>query len=391
MDLRGLAYIGCRLLALYCGVGILAELPAFAAAILFTPRLATGLPLPILLQHSGVALRALLAVILWFAAQPLSVVIAVSDRSSPTGRRGASVDLQRAVFAAVGVLVLATAIDDLLQLAILFHAFGPAVADTARRDIASGYGLAALLKILLGVWLMLGARWLRIAAPVAMKGEAGLVQLLGGLARTIKSEAEGAVRQVVRSSLDAVIAAVEQRKPDFGAATAADGTVTIVFSDMEGFTAMTQRLGDHEAHKVIKAHNRIVREAVKAHAGREVELQGDGFLLAFPDVAQALRCAAVIQRDCAAYSSKHPQEPIRVRIGLHTGKPIKEGDRFFGITVILAARIAAQARGAETLVSEAVHEQLASNREFSFDRGRDAALKGLEGTHRMYALLAVSA
>jgi class 3 adenylate cyclase len=184
-----------------------------------------------------------------------------------------------------------------------------------------------------------------------------------------------------------VIAAVEQRRPDFSAATAADGTVTIVFSDMEGFTAMTQRLGDHQAHEVIKVHNRIVRQAVKAHGGKEVELQGDGFLLAFPRAAAALQCAGAIHRDCAAYSETNADSPIRVRIGLNTGKPIKNADRFFGISVILAARIAAQAQGGETLVSTAVREDLADDATFVFDQGREAELKGLDGRHRMFRVL----
>ncbi|MGH8541025.1 MAG: adenylate/guanylate cyclase domain-containing protein, partial [Stenotrophobium sp.] len=224
------------------------------------------------------------------------------------------------------------------------------------------------------------------AQGASANGDTSVAQMLTDLALTLRNEAEGIAKRVVRSSLDAVIAAVEQRKPDFSAATAVDGTVTIVFSDMEGFTAMTQRLGDREAHEVIKVHNCIVRQAVKAHGGKEVELQGDGFLLAFPDVAQALRCACAIQRDCAAYSVGHADRPIRVRIGLHTGKPIKEGERFFGLTVILAARIAAQAGGGETLVSEAVHRQLADTGEFTFDAGREAELKGLDGRHRMFGV-----
>ncbi|MGH8461928.1 MAG: adenylate/guanylate cyclase domain-containing protein [Stenotrophobium sp.] len=383
MDLRGLAFIGCRLLALFCVAGLLAKLPETVAAILSPPGL-TAWAIPSLL-HGGIVLRALLALMLWFAAQPLSTLIAGHGIPARTMPRKSGEDLPRAVFAAAGVLVLALAIDDLLQLALLSHGFIAHATDAARRYAAAGHGLAAAVKISLSLWLLLGARGLRPVMAKAADSEAGLVQLLNGLARTIRSEAGGVVRQVMRSSLDAVIAAVEQRKLDFGA-IAADGTVTIVFSDMEGFTAMTQRLGDRAAHKVIKAHNRIVREAVQLHAGQEVELQGDGFLLAFADVAQALRCACVIQRDCGAYSAKHPKQPIRVRIGLHTGKPIKEGDRFFGITVILAARIAAQAQGGETLVSSAAHEQLAACGEFAFELPREAELKGLDGTHRMYAV-----
>ena len=167
---------------------------------------------------------------------------------------------------------------------------------------------------------------------------------------------------------------------------ASDGQVTIVFSDMEGFTAMTQKLGDAQAHKIIKVHNKVVRDAVAAHQGQEVELQGDGFLLAFAESADALRCAATIQRNLRRHNSRHRQAPIRVRIGMHCGRPIKEGERFFGLTVIMAARIAAQANGGETLVSEAVYQVLADKPEFSFGDPLEAELKGLYGMHKMYPL-----
>jgi class 3 adenylate cyclase len=222
-----------------------------------------------------------------------------------------------------------------------------------------------------------------------LAGAAGALgaRRLTELAISIKTEAEGVAKRVMRSSIDAMISAVQQRRHDFGAASSADGTVTIAFSDMEGFTAMTQRLGDLAAHEVIKHHNQIVRRALKRHGGQEVELQGDGFLLAFPDTTQALRCATTIQRACAEHSAQPDQEPIRVRIGLHRGTPIQEGDRFFGITVILAARIAGQASGAQVLVSQDVHAAVEGADEFRFDSPREAELKGLSGRHRMYPLI----
>src|SRR5437763_4014901 len=114
--------------------------------------------------------------------------------------------------------------------------------------------------------------------------------------------------------------------------------------------------GDREAHLVIQTHNAIVREQLKAHGGYEVELQGDGFLLAFPSASRALDCAIAIQKAFAAYSAEHPEQSIRVRIGLHTGEPIKDADRFFGNTAILASRIASEARGGEIFASSLVKE-----------------------------------
>jgi hypothetical protein len=83
----------------------------------------------------------------------------------------------------------------------------------------------------------------------------------------------------------------------------------------------------------------------------EVELQGDGLLLAFASVSRALDCAIEIQKAFAAYSAEHSEQPVRVRIGIHTGEPIRDADRFFGKTVILVSRIAGEAQGGEIFAS----------------------------------------
>jgi class 3 adenylate cyclase len=153
---------------------------------------------------------------------------------------------------------------------------------------------------------------------------------------------------------------------------------------MEGFSAMTERLGDAAAYEVCKTHNEIIRDRVRRYDGFEVELLGDGFLLAFTSATNAVQCGIDIQSALRSYSNDHPTQPIRVRMGLHTGEPIREGDRFFGKTVILTARIAAQARGGEILVSSILHQLVENNRDLAFGRARDLTLKGLAGTHRVH-------
>jgi eukaryotic-like serine/threonine-protein kinase len=200
-----------------------------------------------------------------------------------------------------------------------------------------------------------------------------------------KVRVQGTPSDSIKNSIDAVAKSVEMKRPDLASRAAPDGTVTLVFSDMEGFTEMTERLGDEAAHKVIRDHNAIVREQLKTHGGYEVELQGDGFLLAFSRAGDALRCAIGIQRACASYNAGHAERSIRVRIGLHTGEPIKEGDRFFGMSVIIAARVAAQARGGEILVSSAVREL--TDGDARFGAGRDVELKGISATRRVFRVL----
>jgi class 3 adenylate cyclase len=185
-------------------------------------------------------------------------------------------------------------------------------------------------------------------------------------------------------SIDVVAYQVDRKRPDLSATAAPDGTVTLMFSDMEGFTRMTERLGDLSAREVIRNHNRIVREQLAAHGGYEVELQGDGFLLAFGSARRALHCAIGIQRAMAAHSAAHAEEPLRVRIGLHTGEALREADKFFGRTVIVAARIAAQAQGGEILASALLRELTQSSGDLRFGADRVIELKGIAEPQRVY-------
>ena len=111
--------------------------------------------------------------------------------------------------------------------------------------------------------------------------------------------------------------------------------------------------------------------------------EGDGFMLAFQSARKALECAVDIQR-AFAKRNESADEPIRVRIGLHTGEAIKEADDFYGKNVILAARIAGQAQGGEILVSSLLKELTESAGEFTFGDARKVELKGLKGKHRLF-------
>ena len=124
-----------------------------------------------------------------------------------------------------------------------------------------------------------------------------------------------------------------------------------------------------------------------ANGGFEVKAQGDGFMLAFASARRALLCAIAVQRALARYNAGHPEEPMRVRIGLHTGEVIHESNDFFGKNVILASRIADKAEGGEILVSSLLKALIESSGDFQFAEGRDLELKGLTGTHRVHTVL----
>jgi len=188
---------------------------------------------------------------------------------------------------------------------------------------------------------------------------------------------------------EAVLAAIDEFLGDSEPALAgaeqraAGGFCTILFTDVEGSTALTERLGDAKAREVLRNHERIVREALRAHGGAEVKAMGDGFMASFSSATRALECAIAMQRAFAAHDDEHPETPIRVRIGLNAGEPIAEDEDLFGTAVIMAARIAAQAKGEEILVANVVKE-LAAGKGFLFaDRG-EVALRGFEGAVRLY-------
>ncbi len=174
-----------------------------------------------------------------------------------------------------------------------------------------------------------------------------------------------------------------------------------MFSDIEGSTAMTERLGDRGWMDVLRVHNAIVREKLKAHGGFEVKSEGDGFMIAFQSARRALDCAVGIQKALAernnaagasfpgrtAPGAEAGGEPIQVRIGLHAGEAIKEGEDFFGKNVILAARIASQAKGGEILASGLLKALVDSAGDITWGDARSVELKGLSGTHEIWPVV----
>jgi YVTN family beta-propeller protein len=132
------------------------------------------------------------------------------------------------------------------------------------------------------------------------------------------------------------------------------GTVTFLFTDIEGSTQLLRRLGP--AYSVaLSEHQEIVRAAVAAHGGREVDTQGDSFFIAFPRAKDAVAAAVAIQRDLAAHDWPEGGE-IKVRIGLHTGEPQVGEQRYVGMGVNKAARIGAAGHGGQVLLSRTTLE-----------------------------------
>jgi class 3 adenylate cyclase len=201
----------------------------------------------------------------------------------------------------------------------------------------------------------------------------------------LKLELQGVDSTNMNASIDAVASLVYAEKPDLRPQAAPDGTVTLLFSDIEGSTAKTEELGDQRWMEVLREHNAIVRDQLAAHDGFEVKAEGDGFMLAFQSARKALQCAIETQK-AFAKRAESSDVPILVRMGLHTGEVIKEGDDFFGKHVNLAARIAGQAQGGEILVSSLLKELTSSSGDIDFSAGREVELKGLTGSQQVYSI-----
>ena len=157
---------------------------------------------------------------------------------------------------------------------------------------------------------------------------------------------------------------------------------TVLFTDVEGSTALTDRLGDAKARELLREHERIVREALKAHGGSEVKTMGDGFMASFSSATKALECAIAMQR-AFAERNESAEEPIRVRVGLNAGEPIAEDDDLFGTAVNLAARICAHAEAGQILAPIVVRE-LAAGKQVMFADLGETALRGFEDPVRLY-------
>ena len=164
---------------------------------------------------------------------------------------------------------------------------------------------------------------------------------------------------------------------------------TILFTDVQGSSAMTQRLGDANAREVFREHERITRAALKVHGGSEVKTMGDGFMVSFTSAVNALQCAIELQQAFAKHNES-AAEPIKIRVGLNAGEPIAEAgpdgrSDLFGTSVNLAARICSNAEPGQILASTVVRELVAGKGFLFADLGA-TGLRGFEDPVRLYDL-----
>jgi YVTN family beta-propeller protein len=167
------------------------------------------------------------------------------------------------------------------------------------------------------------------------------------------------------------------------------GTVTFLFTDIEGSTRLLKMLGSEGYQHVLAEHQRILRAACVDAGGREIDTQGDSFFFAFRKARDAVAAAIASQRALAAFT--WPDDiAVRVRMGLDTGEPVLGSNRYVGLGVHRTARIMAAAHGGQVILSATthnlVHDELPKG--VALRNLGEQRLKDLDGTVRLYQIVA---
>jgi DNA-binding SARP family transcriptional activator/streptogramin lyase len=167
------------------------------------------------------------------------------------------------------------------------------------------------------------------------------------------------------------------------------GTVTFLFTDIEGSTRLVHELGDRYG-ELLEQHHRLVRTAFEQHDGEEIDSQGDAFFFAFRRARDAVRGAVEVQKRFA--EARWPNgATIRVRVGIHTGEPGLAETIYHGLDVVLAVRISGAAHGGQTLVSSATRDLVgAALEDVGFEDLGEHRLKDLEQPQRIFQVTAPS-
>ena len=258
---------------------------------------------------------------------------------------------------------------------------------------------SALLVVLAVVWLRDRRSLRRAQAELAEAREGGRP----GRPRRLVPTTDAAVKAVwqtvdrvrekglggaIRSSIDDLAGWAQVERPALVRLAGPDGSVAILFSDIEGSTELNERLGDQEWVRLLVRHDAAVRSAITRYDGHVVKTQGDGFMAAFGSPEQAVRSAIAVQK-AFDHGRRKGRAPVLVRIGIHHGDVVHRDNDIFGRNVAQAARVAALAEGGEILVSGAVADALSGREDcadIALTEPREVQLKGLTGEHQVAAV-----
>jgi len=208
-----------------------------------------------------------------------------------------------------------------------------------------------------------------------------------GTAMRVHDEAHGDVAtdiiEVDLSAVEAFLGRVSDPEPPApGNSPEPDAALrAVMFTDIVDSTGMADRLGDERAVEMVRAHDSLVRKALRDRGGREIKHTGDGILAVFDDVPASVDCARDIQRAFRSFNASSAED-LRLRIGIHAGEPIEDSNDLFGTTVNRAAKIC-DAAGADSIVISDAVAGAVTDKSLMFALGR-RSLKGLHTAIPLY-------
>lgn len=189
------------------------------------------------------------------------------------------------------------------------------------------------------------------------------------------------------ASLVASLALDDKRANRRLSGIAARGTVGIVFVDVSDFTAFTAAVGDEVAIDTLRSLSAMIEQKIRPYRGETVKQLGDGFLLAFPSASQAIRGACDLAAAARKMSEAVPGHQLRLRVAVHAGEPLVEGDDLLGHDVNLAARLLDHCNPGGVLVSEAAKELAeARMKTVHFGKRKLIKIRGLSTRVAVYGL-----
>ena len=159
-----------------------------------------------------------------------------------------------------------------------------------------------------------------------------------------------------------------------------------LFADLRGYTAFVERHGDAAGADLLDAYRSLVRQEVARHAGAEIRTEGDSFYVVFPSARRAVSCGLAIVAAAERARLEHPEQPIRVGIGVNAGETVQRGEGFVGSAVNVAARVCAQAREGEVLITAAVRDAVGAGAGLRMVARGSRRLKGIARPVLLFAV-----
>jgi adenylate cyclase len=202
------------------------------------------------------------------------------------------------------------------------------------------------------------------------------------LGRTERHNDPSAEARVQLTSIDVIASALPPVMSDLGQLSSPDGAVTLMLSDIDDAQALAARLGPDRWDKLLRDHHAIAGQLVAHHDGRVERVERDGFMASFNSAHGGLYCAIELQRTITPGTD----EPVRLRVGVHSGFVIANPEQLLGRNVVLAARVAGQAAGGEILVSSSLKEYTERDPSFRFESRGEFHFKGMLGEHTVYSV-----